>query len=655
MKRLLLLFAMVLAITGIATAAEQAVYTCTFSKNDATKNTSYTSSWTETCNGKKYTVTNFNNNNWGWAVSGSTTDCMIKCGRKDNASVAFIATEFSAPETINKIEVTINSITASKVNSIYLQTSTDANFTNPVKISTTSTLATGKFVINIPAPAENLYYKVVFDCAAGSSNGLIQISKLVYYADVTTGPKDFSFDGFKDYTLEVDETAEFALPDDAPTINFTSSNDAIAEADKHGVYAYAAGTAEITAAWEGSDAWNAGETKFNVTVTKPLAKAEIVFEHDEFNKLVGDEPFAITYMYEGATNPEITFSSSNENVATVAKGEGESIIVSIIGAGTATITATAAATADFTAATATTTINVTDPNGPLEATFDFGKSDLANLASKTIAASKETTNNDANILDGVTLKSSNISLSLSKGTGSNVPRWWLTTKDDKTELRVYSNNTMTISASSGYYITNVTFTDGASGDQFGMSANTGNINNKVWTPTTNTKPQSVDFKITTNSRIGSITVTYAETGEPMAEPIIMIDGENVDLDSSIELNGKTATVSFDAPAGVAVWTRFTPASGTEQQMAKAEAQFEEYKAPIELNEDGTFEYYTVANGKQSGIKSFAVTGGTTAISEIEAAEGEAEYFDLMGRRVANPANGLYIRRQAGKVEKVYVK
>lgn len=47
--------------------------------------------------------------------------------------------------------------------------------------------------------------------------------------------------------------------------------------------------------------------------------------------------------------------------------------------------------------------------------------------------------------------------------------------------------------------------------------------------------------------------------------------------------------------------------------------------------------------------------GSTGIEAIEAAAGEAEYFNLQGVRVANPENGLYIRRQGGKAVKVLVK
>lgn len=47
----------------------------------------------------------------------------------------------------------------------------------------------------------------------------------------------------------------------------------------------------------------------------------------------------------------------------------------------------------------------------------------------------------------------------------------------------------------------------------------------------------------------------------------------------------------------------------------------------------------------------------TGITDIEAADNNApvEYFNLQGVRVDNPANGLYIRRQGDKIEKVVIR
>lgn len=47
--------------------------------------------------------------------------------------------------------------------------------------------------------------------------------------------------------------------------------------------------------------------------------------------------------------------------------------------------------------------------------------------------------------------------------------------------------------------------------------------------------------------------------------------------------------------------------------------------------------------------------GIEGIGAEAGADAPAEYFDLQGRRVANPASGLYIRRTGSKVEKVFVK
>ena len=50
--------------------------------------------------------------------------------------------------------------------------------------------------------------------------------------------------------------------------------------------------------------------------------------------------------------------------------------------------------------------------------------------------------------------------------------------------------------------------------------------------------------------------------------------------------------------------------------------------------------------------------GTSGIENVltEAdANAPVEYFNIQGVRVANPQNGLYIRRQGNKVDKIYLK
>ncbi len=69
----------------------------------------------------------------------------------------------------------------------------------------------------------------------------------------------------------------------------------------------------------------------------------------------------------------------------------------------------------------------------------------------------------------------------------------------------------------------------------------------------------------------------------------------------------------------------------------------------------------VVTFKNTGEQPFAIiavdytkASGITDIN-VDNANAPVEYFNLQGIRVENPANGLYIRRQGNKVEKVYVK
>ncbi len=71
-----------------------------------------------------------------------------------------------------------------------------------------------------------------------------------------------------------------------------------------------------------------------------------------------------------------------------------------------------------------------------------------------------------------------------------------------------------------------------------------------------------------------------------------------------------------------------------------------------------FSPYDLANNKQIGLSNVVIkgklTGEGSGVSAI-AAEGAVEYYNLQGVRVANPENGLYIKVQGNKAEKVVVK
>lgn len=85
----------------------------------------------------------------------------------------------------------------------------------------------------------------------------------------------------------------------------------------------------------------------------------------------------------------------------------------------------------------------------------------------------------------------------------------------------------------------------------------------------------------------------------------------------------------------------------------------EYTAPIALAVDGEYTVKAIAVAEGHTASEVATAVYTikleTGIDAIEVIEGEAEYFNLQGVRVANPTPGLYILRSAGKVVKVQVK
>ena len=131
----------------------------------------YTSSWSATCEGNTWDIANFNNNqnNWGY----------VKAGSKNAASLATITTSSALSLAISKVTITIDEVTGSAVNSIYLQVSSTNDFSSAEKITLTD-VAQGNISITISSPVSNQYYKLTFDMKKRSDNGTIQISKVVY-------------------------------------------------------------------------------------------------------------------------------------------------------------------------------------------------------------------------------------------------------------------------------------------------------------------------------------------------------------------------------------------------------------------------------------------------------------------------------------------
>lgn len=192
-------------------------YEVIFNKtNNSQKISSYENTWSNTTNKFIVDITNANNNSNVWSF--------IKMGSKSKALVGTITTRSKISERVTQVELTIDAITSSSVNSITLSTSSDGStYTN----AGTFDKSKGSQVVTLTSPTENLYYKITVDCQKGSSNGLITISGVKYYytsASSCTTPT-FKIEN-KTISLSEAETGEYDMSTNL-TINKGGSTGAI--------------------------------------------------------------------------------------------------------------------------------------------------------------------------------------------------------------------------------------------------------------------------------------------------------------------------------------------------------------------------------------------------------------------------------------------
>ena len=145
-------------------------YTLQFGKNYNSESIQdYTSTWSVKCDEFTWDVVNWNNNQNGWTY--------VKAGSKNAASVATITTKTAMPEAISTVTMTIDKITTTSVNSIKMEV---ISATGSTVETISGTAKQGDCVFNITNPQKDCKYKITVDCKQGSSNGLVQVSKVVY-------------------------------------------------------------------------------------------------------------------------------------------------------------------------------------------------------------------------------------------------------------------------------------------------------------------------------------------------------------------------------------------------------------------------------------------------------------------------------------------
>lgn len=321
------------------------------------KNNSYTETWTAKIGVFSWDITNFNNNTWGWTH--------IRAGRKDNPSVATIDNTTPFDKAIGKIVVDVlQDVDAGLVNSICLQVASDAGFSNVIETVELKSYKKTDFVFNVSAPQANLYYRLKFDLKKGSTkskkNGFVQINKVEYYEDASNKTAtSLSFDT-PSYTISKDQTLQ-QFPTlkageqtlSSKTITWSSDNENVATVDENGtVTGVGLGKAKITATFAGDNEYKTSTAFYEIKVK---GAPELSFPQDSYN-IFANEVFAAPKLTKSPADVVVTYSSSDEKVATVDASTGE---VSIVGAGTTKITATSVVTDVYEVASASYDLVVT--------------------------------------------------------------------------------------------------------------------------------------------------------------------------------------------------------------------------------------------------------------------------------------------------------
>ena len=254
----------------------------------------YTTTWTAKIGDTTWSVSNFNNNKWSWKH--------IRCGRKNNNSVASIMNDAAFTEAVTKVVVKISEAKQlDKVNSINLVVAKDKACKDIVETVAGIETVAGSFgkettfaddlTFNITAPAKNLFYKLVIDMKGGSENGFIHVDAVNYYAGTSDTSTSLTFgadvDG-KTFTVRqgdsfADKTATVTPADAKGSISYASDNEeAISVNPTTGAVSFLAfGKATITATFTPEKGYLGSSASYTIAYRQAADPTKVVFDTNE--------------------------------------------------------------------------------------------------------------------------------------------------------------------------------------------------------------------------------------------------------------------------------------------------------------------------------------------------------------------------------------
>lgn len=318
----------------------------------------YDQKWAAKNGTDTWTIENFNNNNWNWSS--------IKCGSKNFASTASIATDTDLGAAITKVVVKYGKVgNVKNIKACYLQVASDANFQNIIERKTTTQLTTKttETVFIITEPALGRYFKVVYELTKATSNGFVEIKNVEYYKKSDKADSQIKF---KEAAKEVELKTEMmslsdliSNPHNLP-LTYSTSNTDFAKVENEKLHLYKTGKVTVTASFAGDDTYAATSTSMELTIVDNRQDAGIHFAKDSYAADITGGTFneAVLVKPEGINKVIYTISPKSEGVSIAEDGTVTYPAVD------ATYTVTAEFNGDDTykPATATYTLNVVDPN-----------------------------------------------------------------------------------------------------------------------------------------------------------------------------------------------------------------------------------------------------------------------------------------------------
>lgn len=254
---------------------------------------------------------------------------------------------------------------------------------------------------------------------------------------------------------------------------------------------YPAGNYDITCV---VDVYNGKAQVYPVEFVNLGGTVQIVpsykFAATELTAYLEDETIALPALNGVPEGMEITYTSSDENIAAVIDGE-----IFFVETGSVTITASNEESEEYAAYSTSFTLNILAEK-PIQATFDFT---IENAYGMTV----QTGSNYETEVKSVTENNTTISF-------DGKYRMWLT--GGRYELRVNNGSSFTVTSDYNYLITNIAF----EGSDISFNTSCGNFSSKTWTPEDGVAGnQSVTFTATSGTRkINTITVTLIERNAP---------------------------------------------------------------------------------------------------------------------------------------------